>query len=63
MYDVEAELWGMLRALELGWERGWRKMELQTDAQTAISLLSTSNSLPFRWKNTVNKCKILLVRD
>ena len=35
-----AELWGVLRGLEMAWEAGWRHVVVESDCQSVIALLS-----------------------
>ncbi|CAI0558377.1 unnamed protein product [Linum tenue] len=37
---TRAEIWGALRGLQMAWDSGRRRVELQLDSTTAITLLS-----------------------
>ncbi|CAI0459471.1 unnamed protein product [Linum tenue] len=41
---TRAEIWGALKGLEIAWDAGYRRVELQLDSQTAITLLQDTGS-------------------
>ena len=41
--NVTAELWGIIRGLELAWEEGIRKIEVEIDSLTSIMLIKEEN--------------------
>ncbi|CAI0419974.1 unnamed protein product [Linum tenue] len=60
---TRAEIWGALRGLQMAWDSGHRRVELQLDSITAISLLSPGSPTNHQHANLVIQFRELLGRD
>ncbi|CAI0451814.1 unnamed protein product [Linum tenue] len=60
---TRAEIWGALRGLQMAWDSGHRRVELQLDSTTAISLLSPGSPTNHQHANLVIQFRELLGRD
>ncbi|KAK0605740.1 hypothetical protein LWI29_030217 [Acer saccharum] len=60
---LEAELWGIFEGLKLAWYAGFRKVLVESDSQSAVSILT--NAIPFHHPlfHIVRACKSLLDSD
>lgn len=43
--NVEAELWGICKGLELAWEMGEKKIIVETDSKTSLDIIQGGNQL------------------
>ena len=66
--NVTAELWGIIRGLELAWEEGIRKIEVEIDSLTSIMLIKEENregpyanlvKMILEWVKRDWECKII----
>uniref|UniRef100_A0A2C9UXN9 Uncharacterized protein n=1 Tax=Manihot esculenta TaxID=3983 RepID=A0A2C9UXN9_MANES len=59
---LEAELWSILSALRIVWDRGWRKVLIQTDCSVAMDIISGRGEAAFRVTNNLVKNIIELLK-
>lgn len=58
--SLHAELLGLLHGLEVCWDRGYRKVEVFTDSQVALGLITAEHSPFHRYGALLNRVKGLL---
>lgn len=57
----EAEAWGLLKGLQVAWEKGRKKNEVMTDSKTIIDLFNRQDSREDHQNlasNIMDKCKL-----
>lgn len=59
---LEAELWGMHTGLNQAWEKGYRRVELETDCAKAVKLVNDSEDYEGTARNLVELCRNLKKR-
>ncbi|CAN1291599.1 Putative ribonuclease H protein At1g65750, partial [Linum perenne] len=60
---IRAELRGVVSGLQLAWDRGYRKVQLQIDSQCAVLLLQSDDRTDHLHATTIRHARELLRRD
>ncbi|CAN1788050.1 Putative ribonuclease H protein At1g65750, partial [Linum perenne] len=60
---TRAELRGVVSGLQLAWDRGYRKVQLQIDSQCAVLLLQSDDRTDHLHATTIRHARELLRRD
>ncbi|ONI01039.1 hypothetical protein PRUPE_6G118100 [Prunus persica] len=60
---LEAELWGVFRGLLLTWNEGIRRIQMECDSLTAVSLINGETGTNHPLSSIIHCCKDLLLRD
>ncbi|CAN1280519.1 Putative ribonuclease H protein At1g65750, partial [Linum perenne] len=60
---TRVELRGVVPGLQLAWDRGFRKVQLQTDSQCAVLLLQSDDHADHIHATTIQRAQELLRRD
>lgn len=60
-YSFYAELMAAMIAIELAWEKGWRRLWLEYDSTLVLQAFNSSNLVPWKfrnkWLNCLSLCK------
>ncbi|XP_010522729.1 PREDICTED: uncharacterized protein LOC104801226 isoform X2 [Tarenaya hassleriana] len=61
--ELSADLWAVYQGLKLLWDRGFRKVIVETTSLNALEALN-ANSLPFQQSNSIlQRCKDMLLKN
>ncbi|VVA38500.1 PREDICTED: ribonuclease [Prunus dulcis] len=60
---LEAELWGVFRGLLLTWNEGIRRIHMECDSLTAVSLINGETGTNHPLSSIIHCCKDLLLHD
>ncbi|CAN1120234.1 Putative ribonuclease H protein At1g65750, partial [Linum perenne] len=60
---VRAEMWGVVEGLMLAWDKGIRKLKLQSDSTLAVQLLSNMDQAKHQHSNLIRRFQELMSRQ